>query len=195
MSLKKLKFRLEGDAPMMMHNGQLVDPLNKYTKLIKELTAKRTKTDADHLALSHLEFKGGLYLNEARTQVVIPGDVIESMLKEAAKSQKLGKVFTSAVFCEGEFPLEYNGTKNCKDVDEKLWDTGAFHNTRPVRIGQVKIMRTRPIFKEWSVTVTVHYDDSKVNEAQVVDIMKHAGAYKGIGDYIPKYGRFVSEQI
>jgi len=43
-----------------MHNGQLADPMNRFTKAIKEITGKRKKSDSDHMEISHLEFLGSL---------------------------------------------------------------------------------------------------------------------------------------
>jgi len=49
---KKLKFHIKGVSPLIMHNGELVDPENKWAKLIKEITPKKKKTEEDLVLLA-----------------------------------------------------------------------------------------------------------------------------------------------
>ena len=55
------KFRLTSVAPLLMHNGQLSDPLNPWAQAIKRITDKRKKTLADLEEVGRLEWYGGLY--------------------------------------------------------------------------------------------------------------------------------------
>ncbi|MBX4188453.1 MAG: hypothetical protein KW793_04995 [Candidatus Doudnabacteria bacterium] len=52
MSWKKSKFRLTGVAPLVVHNGQLADPMNYFAKEMKKISGKKKKTDADYERLS-----------------------------------------------------------------------------------------------------------------------------------------------
>jgi hypothetical protein len=45
---KLLSLTIVGTAPLLMHNGQTADPLNKYAKMLKSVSGKRKKTEADH---------------------------------------------------------------------------------------------------------------------------------------------------
>lgn len=190
MNLAKMKFRLKSEAPLLMHNGQLADPFNYFAKEMKKISGKRGKTEADYEALSHLEFLGGLYLNKAE-EPVIPGQCVEAMLKNAAKAQKMGKVFDSAVFCEGDFPLKYKGPK----APEKLWADSNFRLVCGVVIAGRRIMRTRPIFDKWELDVEVSYIPEMLNEDQLVQAMDRAGMVVGLGDHRPRYGRFTAKKI
>lgn len=192
MNLKKKKFKLVGTAPLLMHNGRLADPLNSYVKKIKEITSKRTKTDDDLLEIARLEFLGGMYESK-NDEPVIPADCIEAMLIKAAKSQKLGTAFKSAVFCvKNEFPLKYTGPK----TKTELWKDERFRDTRgAVPRGQGRVMRTRARFDKWETEVEVSYSPQVVNEKQVVDVMKYAGLMVGIMDFRPKYGRFEATPV
>jgi len=49
--MKKIKFQIEGTQPLMLNNNQVVNPFNKYTKMLKPLTAKKKKTEADMTAI------------------------------------------------------------------------------------------------------------------------------------------------
>ena len=44
--MDSVKFRLEGVAPLIMHNSRGADPLNEYAKRLKEVTKKRAASDA-----------------------------------------------------------------------------------------------------------------------------------------------------
>ena len=82
-------YRLIGVAPILMHNEALADPLNKWARLIKEISSKRKKTDADLLELSRREWRGGLYYDN-NNGVHVPARCIEAMLRDAAKKTKMG---------------------------------------------------------------------------------------------------------
>lgn len=47
--MKSIKFRITGTMPLMLNNPQTVNPFNEFTKKLKPLTSKRTKTDDDML--------------------------------------------------------------------------------------------------------------------------------------------------
>lgn len=38
--MEKMKIEAKGLSPLMMHNGRLVNPLNQYSKAIKEISGK-----------------------------------------------------------------------------------------------------------------------------------------------------------
>jgi hypothetical protein len=183
--MKTVTFELTGVAPLLMHNGHLVDPTNSYAKQLKELTGKRKKTEADLLIMSEIEFKGGLYLDE-NLQVVVPGEVVEATIINGAKKSKEGTTAKMAMFVSGQYPLEYDGPK---DV-QQLWEDKRFVFVKPVKIGMSKIMRTRPIFKNWKVTIDVQYNEDLANLNQVKRWVKDAGEQVGLGDWRPKNGRF-----
>ena len=41
---KVMLLTIIGTAPLVMHNGQTADPLNKYAKMLKAISGKRKKT-------------------------------------------------------------------------------------------------------------------------------------------------------
>lgn len=190
MQLRKLKFKLTSEAPLLLHNGSLADPFNYYAKEMKKISGKRGKTEAEYEALGRLEFLGGLYLN-LKEEVVIPGRCVEAMLKNAAKAQKLGKVFDSSVFCEEDFPLIYKGPKK----PEKLWEAGTFRDVQGVVVDRKRIMRTRPRFDEWALDIEIAYLEEMVNEQNVVEATRRAGMVVGLGDCRPRYGRFSAKKV
>jgi hypothetical protein len=97
MAWMKVQYRLTGDAPLLMHSGKLADPLSSVAKAIKQVSAKKAKTDADHERMATLEFAGSLYL-DSELGPYIPGENIESSIYHAARKTKEGKLAASGLF-------------------------------------------------------------------------------------------------
>lgn len=182
---KNIEIEIKGVAPIILHNGQTADPLNKFSRAIKEISGKRNKTDADHEKMARLEWEAGLYM-DLNGVIVVPSKCIEACLVAASKKNKLGKQFTAGVMCpDVNYPLIYKGSK---DID-KLYADG-FYLRELVRIGTSKIVRTRPMFTEWSLKFKIAYLDDVVTKDQVMQAVDAAGQLIGLCDYRPKYGRF-----
>lgn len=186
--LRELSCRIVGVAPLLMHSGQTADPLNKFAKALKAISGKRKKTDEDYEEMAKIEWNAGLYVN-GDGAAIIPSEVMESCLVEGAKKSKLGKQFKSAVFVECDAILEIGTKKRAID----LWGDDNYRDTRGVKVGQARVMRTRPIFKEWAFDLTVTYDDEQVNESEVQRALVDAGSNVGLCDFRPKFGRFEVE--
>lgn len=185
---KALQFRITGVCPLLMHNGHLSDPTNKWVREMKKITAKRKKTDEDYEALAKLEFFGGLYVDKSGAPCV-PGEVFEGTLINASKSFKLGKVAKAGLMSDGNWRVIYNGPTD----PEKMWESGKYNDIRRVRVSTSAVMRCRPIFHEWSLEPTVQYLPSLLNPNQIKEIVEVGGQTVGIGDNRPRYGRYVVE--
>lgn len=183
-----IEVKVKGVCPMLQHNGQMADPLNPITKEMKKVSSKRKKTDEDFADMAKIEWTGGLYLDE-KGRVGVPGECIEAMFLAAAKSLRLGKQAQCGILSDGFWLLEYDGPKNV----EALWADGRFRDMRGVRIQRNRIIRCRPIFRNWGLTFKVSYEPTQIDKAQVLEIVQIAGRTVGIGDYRPKYGRFEIE--
>lgn len=183
-----LKIRLIGTRPMLMHSDVLSDPLNPLTRAHKELTSKRKKTEEDQRDIAKSEFKSSLYYNK-ETGVYIPSFNIEASIREGAKLSKLGKHVQRAVeVLEMEVPLIYTGPRE----PSALWDAG-FYDARSVKVSTARLVRYRPMFKEWSAEFTLRFNEQLMNENEVIKCLKDAGDFCGIGDFRPKFGRFEVE--
>lgn len=182
---KTIEFRVRGVAPQLMHNGQLANPMNKFTRARKAITSKRKKTDEDFAQLADLEFLGGLYVNEEHCPC-LPGEVIEATIANAAKKTRKGKDAKAAIIVPDSAALEYEGpqTPDGLKADER------FRLYTPVAVGQSRVIRCRPKFKNWEAVFTVHYQDDTFNAGEVVDFVETAGRAVGFGDNRPRFGRF-----
>jgi hypothetical protein len=182
---KAIQFKIRGVSPLLLHNGNLGNPMNPIAKAMKQVSSKRKKTDDDFVELARLEWLGSLYLNDKK-QPSIPGELIEAMMTNAAKRSKTGKDFTAGLICDGVWPIQYSGSKD----PDTLWNDESFRYQRMVRVQMARVLRTRPMFRQWELDFTVHYLPDILNDAQVREAMVTAGRIIGLGDYRPKFGRF-----
>lgn len=189
MAWQTASYKLTSQAPLLMHNGQTADPRNKFAKLLKQISSKRKKTDADLDEMARIEFMAGLYMGEEGP--ILPSFVLDSLIINAAKKFREGTLAKSACFSSGHAQLVYDGPK----TPDELWADETFQFSALVRIGQSRVPRMRPIFNKWSAIVTVQFEDSLVNKARVDEWMETAGIQVGLGDWRPQYGRFDVERV
>jgi hypothetical protein len=191
-----VKVRLDGVQPMLMHSNQTCNPLNKFAKAIKAITAKRKKTDEDYEALSKLEWEAGLYFDE-KGGPFVPSINVEGMLRDAAKKLKKGTdVKQSVRIFPLEIPLGYNGPRDLEGL-KKIAFSGDkvngedFFDSRGVGVNMGKtIMRTRPRFNKWWIEFDIISDDTVFNMDDIIQILAIAGSKIGLSDYRPRYGTF-----
>lgn len=187
--LNTIKVRITGTRPLLMHSDKFADPLNPLTKAHKELTGKRKKTDEDHEAIAKSEWLGGLYIDSKGPY--LPGVNVEAAMIGGGKLSKLGTQLKRSVeVMDEKCYLEYSGPKSA----EKLWDAG-FYDARSVKVQTARLMRYRPMFREWSCLVEVAFDPDSINREQVIKCLEDGGQYCGVGDYRPKFGRFTVEVV
>lgn len=180
--MDKVTFEIRGVRPLLMHNGQLADPLNEYAIALAEVSKKKDKTQADHEEMGRIEFLGSLYLNGKG--LILPAENLMAMVVDGAKARKLGSKFKGAIQIRDDAKLQYKGPSD----PEKLWEDKRFVDRRAVRIGRAKVMRTRPIFEDWSATFTVHFEN--VNRDDVINAVRESGEARGSFEMRPRYGRF-----
>lgn len=191
MAWKKVQYRLTGDAALLMHSGKLADPLSAVSKAIKQVSAKKAKTDADHERMAVLEFAGSLYM-DSELGPYIPGENIEAAIYHAARKTKEGKLAASGLFVPGKSKLDYEGPRDAKGL---LAEGDTYRLCVPVGLNGKRVMRTRPIFRTWSAVTEVEYEDTILNLEQVNRWVQTAGVQVGLCDWRPRYGRFTAEMI
>ena len=140
--------------------------------------------------MAELEFMGSLYLNEDLVPV-LPPEGIEAIVRSGAKKSKDGKVAQSGCFCYDGAVLEYDGPKDMKE----LWEDERFVLSVGAKVGQARIIRTRPIFEDWAADIELSINQELCSEAQVTQWLEVAGVQCGAFDWRPRYGRFTVENI
>ena len=186
--LQEMKLTIKGVSPLLLHNGQTANPLNKYARQLKAISGKRNKTDEDMEAIAKIEFLAGLYLG-AKGEYVLPAHNLEAVMLEGAKKNKNGRLVQGGAFISEDPALVFPGSDK---TPEQLWE-GAEHALMvSVRVQRNRIMRTRPLIPPgWVSEVTVGYDPSVIEQSAIRQAFEVAGRERGIGDWRPKYGRFV----
>jgi hypothetical protein len=192
-NLPTVQIQLQGVSPLLCHNGQTADPRNTYAKAMKAVSGKRKKTDADYDELARLEWLAGLYRIDG--DLVIPDYVIESAMIKGAMKSKRGPQAKCGLFFTEHSSLEFDGKPAAitDDTLSEMFESGGFTHTIGVKVGMAKVMRTRPVFRNWSITITAQYDPDVLNMRDVEEIAIDAGKLVGIGDWRPKHGRFNAE--
>lgn len=204
MAIQQMKIKLTGAASLILHNGWLANPLNKFARAIKEITSKKNKTDADHALIANLEWLGSWYYQDGQAEfalgsnqvvmgdhgeLIIPARLPWAMLVNGAKKNRLGNEFKSTLIIERDASLEFEGKS---DMASMMAD----ENFRIVTLEKVKtskVVRTRPYIKKWSVTFAITYDDTVVNRSQIDQSLEISGRLVGLCEQRPSYGRFSYE--
>ena len=183
--MKTIKFKVTGTTALMLNNPQTVNPFNEYSKLLKPLTSKRTKTEDDLMEISRIKFLSSLYVSNG--VYIIPAQHFEKSVIEAAKERKLGKKFERSFRIFNDCPLEF---KDKDKTPEQLYDLGIYVDVRAVGIKNVKITTTRAIIPQWETVVECFFDESQIDEKDLTEIFTIAGDRYGIGTYRRLYGKF-----
>jgi hypothetical protein len=189
MARKMVTFRIKGVSPTMIHSNQTADPLNPWAIEKARVSAKKKKTPEDHFRIAEVEFFSSFY--DSKKPPFWPGVNVKKMLVEAAKSQKRGKDVQKALSVPGECRIEYAEPK--KDATaEDLWRPYAtvekftqnpFAKRMLVKNQTSTVVRTRPIFNDWGLTINVSYDTEVFrSDDEIRELLVYAGQYIGLSD-------------
>lgn len=189
--LKPITLRLTGVGALLTHNEQLANPMHPIARDMKAISSKRTKTEDDFEALAELEFRGGLYLTDDG-QIGFPSWNVHRSVQDGAKLNKLGRHVERAVTVVDSdiVSIKHDGPSDPRAA----WLAGCF-DQRSVKVGQSKVMRTRPRFLGWTLEVAVMLDTEILSLADYATCATNAGQVVGIGDYRPRFGRFDVEVL
>ncbi|MFB3926404.1 MAG: hypothetical protein ACE14T_10160 [Syntrophales bacterium] len=140
------------------------------------------------------EWKSALYWDD-NLGIYEPASHIEgALIKAAVNFQITGKgkktykdLFKSSVFVTPDYiPHGLNGSP------EKLLSSGKLSvDKRLVRVANSGVERMRPMLKSWSLEFVVEVHDSQISREVVKEVLDLAGQQYGIGDFRPRYGRFM----
>lgn len=182
---KTVKFKFVGKTPLLMHSPATIDPTSVDALWLSELSKKRSKTQDDLIELSRREWHVNAYRQGA--SVYYPIDNIHSCLYAAAKRFKEGPVFV------GNFVIQScHFEHDMPDDMDKAWeismdpkDERSWVDKRPVKVGMSRLIRTRPVFHEWTMNVEFM---TRVDEGLTERWLNTAGTSIGLGDYRPQKG-------
>ena len=170
---------------LMMHNEQLANPFNEYAVELRKFTKKRGKSEEDYREIARIEYQGGLYFDE-KIGPFVPAHCLNKMMVQGARKRKLGKLFEEMVLVEGPAPVQYKGPRDRK----RLWESGEFVDQRLAGVNAARTLRTRPLFRDWTVQFSVRVEGGAVDREQLRQAVE-AAQFIGLLDGRPMYaGQF-----
>lgn len=170
--MKEYDVTIEGISPLLMNRFAE----EKAEEVVKRVTGVRVPED---VAVSLYILPNG--------KIYQPASHIEaSMIKAAANFNITGKgkktykdLAKSSIFVEPDAIIhqiqEY-------DIDKRPV-------VNPVTRGRV--IRARPILREWVLSFRIKVLDDQFPKEMVKNILDYSGSAVGIGDYRPRFGRFI----
>ena len=189
----QVRIDITGTTPLLMKSSAGVDaehPLNKAISLLTKKTASK-RTAEENRELRRLEWTLAIYTDGER--VVYPTANVVRCLKEAGKVTRQGTQITRGLSLDGiDVPLSY--ARNGHAQVEDLFDDSNFVDVRAVGVGVKRVMRTRPRFLPWAVTLNGDVFDDVMDVSDLRRIVELAGRAIGLGDNrVNGFGRFTAE--
>lgn len=121
--------------------------------------------------------------------------ILQCLVKAGTNFQVKGKgkkTYKDAI--KGNLTIEPECITHFKDDGSPRKDFTI--DSRPVRIKNARIMRHRPLLSEWRLEFSILVLDEKLIPGETMNaILVSAGQTIGIGDYRPRFGRFIVESF
>lgn len=187
--MESIEIKLVGTSPLILKSDRTVDPFDHFVVAMKPLKDKKKKTDEDNHLLRRLEWESGLYMDAAIGPFVPGWNVIRS-LRDGAAMLKKGKDVIRGVLTDTKIRIDYDGPRTA----DAMYADGRFVDVRRVvNNGGGATMRARPRFDEWSMQLTLDFDEHMISRPDLLSAFERAGKFAGIGEYrpsSPKGGQF-----
>lgn len=190
-----------GKGGFVMDNIDAADPESEVYRQIKSITDKGQMTDEDRQRKDRLAYQGALYLNDAKTGLVLPHRCVKRSLRSGA--YLVGGVSLSGKIdagVEGDsvtHPMLYAAAPDDRNAPEpiKMYDDQRYRlrmmvNKNPTG-KKAMVASVRPILPVWSVELTLTVFNEIVSWEQFVRTLQTTGESVGVGNARRLgYGRF-----
>ncbi len=188
--MTRINLTFVGTTPLVCHNPRLADPDDEISKLIKDITSKRIKTEEDRREIERLEWFGGLYVGANGDGPVVPTGNLRKCLMQAAKIQKRGtQVSRALMFTQLNAQIQYDGSRDPEQMQPDL----RFSLRLPVGVKGNRTMRVRPCFRSWRIDADAELMDDVMDLRDFAQVAEQAGRIEGLGDNRTNgYGRFTA---
>lgn len=204
---KQIKLQLRGLAPMLINCDRGANPLEPMNIPIKQITLKgKAKTEEDLLLLEKLQWKRCFYGNPAKQGVVIPSRTPWAACRDGAKKVRGAPKFVQGTVLPFQSHValtKFDGKAEFPPSEtmlDDMWEAKnaeglpRFAETHFVVTKGSKVPRIRVSIQNWELETNFSFDPTMVDAAAIVNAMKAAGKYLGLGDFRPaksgNYGRF-----
>lgn len=169
--MKTINVEISGIAPLLQNRFPIEEQGQNQSK------AKKKVYDPE------VEAKKCLYQRDGK--IFQPAEhIYQSIIRASVDFKFEGKksykdVVTSSIVVEPEeIPM----------ISEKPYEI----DTRPVVIQRARVLKWRPLFRNWKLQFKITIlDDTNIQASTLKEILDKAGLTKGIGDYRPRFGRFM----
>jgi hypothetical protein len=191
--MKRFKVKVQGAGALLMHKYPVPATTEDAGNSVKPVkTGPPKPEDEAEAGAWRLDPNAG----EEKGQLCLHGEhFFQSMVLAASGFQVKGqgkKTYKDAVKGIVFVEPEYIGLT---DNAGKALFTYAI-DIRPARIKAARINRCRPLLKEWAAEFDIVVTDEKAVPKDVINaILVLAGQTKGVGDYRPRFGRFIVERF
>lgn len=179
-----------GTKPLLLHNVDLANPLNPWSRKMAELRGipSKRRTEKWHEDMAYANFMGAFYDIPEADGIAVPCENIRRSIISAAKLNRLGTAVLRALsVTTAATSLIFDGPKN----PQALWESGNFQLTRMIRGTGGASPTTYPMFREWALRVPFDLDESVLNERDLREVTERAGRIEGLGASRKQgYGRF-----
>lgn len=177
--MKLIAVEIQGITPLLM---------NRFPMVGAEDSSKKRTGFPDWKA----EAETALYKDEQGI-IYEPASHIEGTLKEVGKTLKIpgrrgatyAKLIGSAISVEPDA------------IPHKIQEYEI--DSRPVVVQRSRVVRYRPIFKQWELAFEIIIQDEQIPVEVIKQTLDHAGLYVGIGDFRPgrggKFGKFITTKF
>ena len=170
--MKKINVKIQGVAPLLQHKFNTADHGENSSRGKKKVYVPIEQAEKS------------LY-RDGDGKIVHPTEhIFGAMIKAGAYFKFEGKktykdIIKAGVVVEPEYA----------DLNKKTWDE---IDTRAVVIQRARVLCWRPKFNKWELEFTITVlDDENISISVLKEILDFAGQRQGIGDYRPRFGRFI----
>jgi hypothetical protein len=194
MSIQQANVTIKGIGSLLQNNPQTVDPFNRYSKLKKPLTSKKSKTEEDLLELGNIDTESKLFFDPELGVYVPTRWLTEQIVTSAFSTIKVGKdKMRGGVFAtEDKAKLHYAGMNKVKTIEDVVANP-EFRHRMILPQQNIRIAKDFPIFRDWAFYTVIEFDDTVVDLAGLTAILKRSATYVGFGDFRPTFGRATAE--
>lgn len=186
MKPKIVTFLLTGTSSLIQNNPANFIGQNESGGLV---AGKKVYKAEDEAALRVYKDKAGNFCH--------PSEAITRSMVKGVGGKKFGKMFATAVLKSTVFLVE----KLSVIEDEEGNPVTSYEiDSRPVVVGNARVMRHRPEFPVgWTMRVSLEVDTAIITPEAVLSAMNLAGRIVGIGEMRPAlgggYGRFTANIV
>lgn len=170
--MKEIEVEITGVAPLLQHRFATEEHGENQSKTKKKVYVPQEEAEKC------------LYKNP-KGEIYQPAEhIFQSMVRAAVdfkfeKKRTYKDVITSGIVVQPEeISVIYEGQY---EID-----------ARGAVVQRARVVRWRPRFNKWKLRFTINIlDDQNISIPTLKEILERAGCTKGIGDYRPRFGRFM----